>query len=86
MVEGRTENPYVAGSIPALGTLRSDRHPKKCLTDHRNSFIIFMLCASGRVVLCLLAKEKVAGSIPVSRSFLLSGRDAARQTVRDILL
>ena len=25
-------------------------------------------CASGRVVLCLLAKEKVAGSIPVSRS------------------
>ena len=24
-------------------------------------------CASGRVVLCLLAKEKVAGSIPVSR-------------------
>ena len=27
----------------------------------------YQICASGRVVLCLLAKEKVAGSIPVSR-------------------
>ena len=33
-------------------------------------------CASGRVVLCLLAKEKVAGSIPVSRS-LFSHKIAA---------
>ncbi len=31
-------------------------------------FRFWALCASGRVVLCLLAKEKVAGSIPVSRS------------------
>ena len=46
LVEQRTENPRVTGSIPVLG-----------------------ICASGSVVERLLAKEKVAGSTPVSRFF-----------------
>ena len=55
---------------------------KKQLTKHHVYDILIMrkqdICGSGSVVEHLLAKEKVAGSIPVSRSQLSSYGDVAK--------
>ena len=64
LVEQGTENPRVTGSIPVLGTPQ---------------MIFVGLCASGSVVERLLAKEKVAGSTPVSRFFYVKKSASERR-------
>ena len=67
MVEQRTENPRVAGSIPALGI--------NGIVSADVYSIIVLLCASGSVVEYRLAKARVAGSNPVSRFVLFAAKD-----------